>query len=64
MKFQFSILEFGVWIGWWICLLEIQLSEWQGSLLMIEKEECGRWQFEILYLRQLIINIRNWLIEE
>lgn len=43
---------------WWVSILEIQLTDWNGSLIHVEYDQ-GHWKFEFLYLRQLIYNLRD-----
>ena len=47
--------------GWYIIdILNIELSWFEGSLLYIGKSQI-RWQFDVLFMRQLFIWIKNKL---
>ena len=61
MKFtEISLLSWHGMDGWWYidaCSFEM-FSGYHGSLLYAGR--CGRWQFDVLWLREMVQRMAEW----
>ena len=42
---------------WWVDVAELEIGDWTGSLFYL-CDNYGQWQWELCYLRQLILETR------